>query len=72
MSNDENAKSLDVPCPAGKGLIGGGVTTDTPNRCIEISGPVSGNSWRARMRLDTPSGDIWTLGVSAFCATFQP
>ena len=72
LSNDQNPKLLDVACPEGKGLIGGGVTTDTPNAVIERSGPVSGNGWRVRMRLDPPSGEIWTLGVSAFCATLLP
>lgn len=69
--NDSSASRLvDVSCPAGKYLVGGGtrIYNASSFTAVDESYPINATTWRARAYEVTPTGLTWYLNVYAICA----
>jgi hypothetical protein len=73
-ASNTNDKSLYVPCPAGKRVLGGGVLVPTfPGLSVKRSYPPAALSgWVANVDQDGPFTYSWALTVYAICATVPP
>lgn len=72
--SNSSDKSLYVPCPAGKRVLGGGVSAPpSPELTVKRSYPdpqLSG--WVANVDQDAPLSFSWAITVYAICATVAP
>lgn len=70
-ASNANDKSLYVPCPAGKRVLGGGVSVPTsPGLSVKRSYPPAALSgWVANVDQDGPFTYSWAITVYAICAT---
>jgi hypothetical protein len=68
------AQQIEATCPAGKKVLGGGVTTDQwVNSIVRFSGPVGDTKWDVIIQRtndgDSPDKDNVGVHVYAICAT---
>jgi hypothetical protein len=70
-TSNASDKSLYVPCPAGKRVLGGGVIVPTfPGLSVKKSYPAAAlTGWAANVDQDGPYTYSWALTVYAICAT---
>ena len=63
--------SLDVTCPNGKRVLGGGWETNNPSANVHAlsSYPLTQSSWRVVVRLSQDTGATVAFRVWAVCAT---
>ncbi len=74
-TNSGAQRGLEVPCPAGKRVLGGGaeVVGGSNDVAIYASHPLPGQtSWRAWAHEVDPTGDVWSLSAYAICANVTP
>lgn len=69
-------KGIDVVCPAGKKVLGGGFVFAGPIDTIGVLGieanrPQGDNGWVAVASEHLPGGGVWSLGVYAVCANVE-
>jgi hypothetical protein len=64
-------RSVNIPCPSGKRLIGGGARVSSGSLPVAIQGsfPDNDNIYRAFARETTATPSNWSLTVYAICAT---
>ena len=70
LSNSDDGKSIDVSCPQGTTMIGGGsgVWSVPSNMVLLTESRPEGNGWATRAYEFTPTADPWLLGVMASCS----
>ena len=63
--------SMDVSCPTGKRVLGGGWETNNPSANVHAlsSYPLTQSSWRVVIRLSQPDAATFGFRVWAVCAT---
>jgi len=69
-NNSDEEKSIDVSCPQGTTMIGGGsaVYAVPSNMVLLTESRPEGNGWTTRAHEFTPTADPWLLGVMASCS----
>ena len=70
VSNSTSSKAMDVACPAGKRLIGGGARLYNGGSFVAVdeSYPLNDTTWRATAYEVNPTGANWSVRVFAICA----
>jgi hypothetical protein len=70
LNNSDNGKSINVSCPQGTTMIGGGsgVLSFPSNMVLLTESHPEGNGWATRAYEFTPTADSWLLGVMASCS----
>jgi hypothetical protein len=79
-NDSQDVKSLHVPCPTGKSVIGGGARADRQSTLvalgtsIPVPASVTGSApeWFAEAFETTPTNNNWNLYVYVICATVPP
>jgi hypothetical protein len=69
--DSENEKDLEVTCPSGNRIFGGGTVLTGPgftSVVIDASAPVSESTWFAGAHEHKATADSWALNVSVICA----
>jgi hypothetical protein len=71
VNNSEYSKTVDITCPAGKQLVGGGAQNygGTGFVALDESYPVNATTWRARAYEVDGTATNWSVKAFAICAS---